>query len=421
MDSSGDSVPERGLPLAGVRVLDLTHAVAGSYTAMILGDLGAEIIKVEKPVKGDMIRALGEELHGTGLSDYYVSVNRNKRSVALDMRTPEAVRILTDIARVSDVVIQNLKPGSLEKLGLGYAALKEVNPDLVYCSITGYGPVGPLHGETASDVNIQAATGLMATTGEIGGAPLRIGTPIVDISTGLYAYGAIVTALLDRDRTGAGGQHLEIPMYEVGFSIMANLVPAVATLGRVIPRGGRGHPQIVPYETFRCRDGIHAMVGAFSQPIWHGLCRAIESPELITDPRFETNEVRLKHRQELSEFLAKVFVRRDFDEWAERLGAEGVSFSQVLEVHQALATEQAAASGIAVPVDLGEGRMTYVVKDPIHSDSWPGLRYEAPPVLGSDGPDVLAGLLGMDAEEIRRLVEAGVLEVPYSAPSPAGR
>jgi crotonobetainyl-CoA:carnitine CoA-transferase CaiB-like acyl-CoA transferase len=403
-----DAVTEMDRPLAGIRVLDLTHAVAGPYGTMLLGDMGAEVIKVEKPDGGDLVRNLGSPLEGTHDNDYFFSVNRNKRSVAIDMKEEEGRELVRELAATADIVVQNLRPGAAERLGLGFADLQAVRPGLIYCTITGFGSTGPWASRSANDTIIQSTSGLMSMTGERNGAPVRIGPPIVDLATGVYLYGAVVTALLQKDRH-PDGQHLSIAMLDVAFSMMANYIPAAATRGEEIPRMGRGHAQIAPYDAFTCGDGRYLIVGAFNENSWRGLCSVIERDEWLDDPRYKTNADRLENRDELTAELDAIFATAELDDWAERLEVAGVIANPVFHLHEVVQSEQARANENPVPIDLDDGHVAHVAKDPMMSSSWPGQPTSRPPHLGEHTSDVLAEVLGFDAARIAALGDRGVV------------
>jgi crotonobetainyl-CoA:carnitine CoA-transferase CaiB-like acyl-CoA transferase len=395
------------LPLDGLRVLDFSHAAAGPFATMFLGDMGAEVLKVEKPGRGDGARYMGEPMLGPVDSDYYLALNRNKKSVLVDLSTDAGKGIARDLAAHCDVVVQNFRPGVMDRLGLGYDDLRAVREGLVYCSISAFGSSGPWRGRPANDIIMQSVSGLMGITGEVGGGPVRIGAPLSDFATGLFALSGVLAALYQRD-SHPEGQHVEVAMLDASMALMTNYIPSVATLGKKIPRLGRGHAQIVPYQAFPCSDGHYVMVGAFTQGFWRRLCAALDHPEWIDDPRYESNASRLAHREELLGKLEAIFAQRTRDEWLAVLEAADVPNSPVLELDEAISSEQAVHNGIVQPIDDGS-RHVDVIKLPIGSDRWRPSTPTMPPVMGEHTDETLSKLLGLDRAAVDELVSAGVV------------
>jgi crotonobetainyl-CoA:carnitine CoA-transferase CaiB-like acyl-CoA transferase len=397
--------PAQTLPLTGLRVLDFTHAAAGPFATMFLADLGAEVIKVEKPGRGDGARYMGEPMLGPIESDYYLALNRNKKSVLIDLSTEDGPALATELARTCDIVVQNFRPGVLDRHGLGYKDLRTVRENLVYCSISAFGSSGPWRTRPANDIIMQSVSGLMGITGEVDGGPVRIGAPISDYATGLFALSGILAALHRRDQLPEG-QHVEVAMLDASMAMMANYIPSVATLGKTIPRLGRGHAQIVPYQAFLCADGQYVMVGAFTNGFWRRLCDAVGRPEWKDDPRFTSNADRLAHREVLMPTLEKIFLDRTREEWLAVLDEADVPNSPVLELHDAIRSEQAVHNGVVQRLD---GAELDVIKLPVESDRWRAGPATVPPVMGEHTDEVLGGLLGLAAERIDALVDAGVV------------
>jgi crotonobetainyl-CoA:carnitine CoA-transferase CaiB-like acyl-CoA transferase len=396
---------QNALPLDGLRVLDFSHAAAGPFATMFLADLGAEVVKVEKPGRGDGARYMGEPMLGPLESDYYLSLNRNKKSVLIDLSTEDGRELATGLARTSDVVVQNFRPGVLDRHRLGYEDLRTVREGLVYCSISAFGSSGPWRERPANDIIMQSVSGLMGITGEVDGGPVRIGAPISDYATGLFAMAGILAAL-HRRHALPEGQHVEIAMLDASMAMMANYIPSVATLGATIPRLGRGHAQIVPYQAFLCSDGQYVMVGAFTNGFWRRLCDAVGRPEWKDDPRFATNADRLAHRDVLLSTLEEIFQRRTRAEWLAALAEADVPNSPVLELRDAIASEQAVHNKI---VQRLEGAELDVIKLPVESDRWSPSPATVPPVMGEHTDEVLGKLLGLDRERIDALAAAGVV------------
>lgn len=402
--------PNQMLPLTGIRVLDFTHAAAGPFATMFLADMGAKIIKVERPPRGDGARSMGAPLPGfdPGESDYFQSLNRNKKSVAIDLSQPEGAALARTMARTADIVAQNFRPGVMDRLGLGFDDLRTERTGLIYCSISAFGSTGPWADKPANDIIMQSVSGLMGVTGEVGGGPVRIGAPISDFATGLFALSAVLAALFARD-DHPEGQHLEIAMLEASLNMMCNYIPSVVGTGARVPRLGRGHAQIVPYQAFACADGEYVMVGAFTANFWQNLCDMLGRAEWKTDPRFATNRARLANRAELTGLLDEIFARAPRALWVERLTKADVPNSPILELDEAVASEQAAHLGSIAAID-DDDRAIHVVRSPIRSDAWPGEVPTPPPTVGRDTAAVLAEILDRDA--LRALASNNIVSGP---------
>lgn len=398
------------LPLDGLRVLDFSHAAAGPFATMLLADMGAEVLKVEKPGRGDGSRYMGQPLFGPVDSDYYLSMNRSKKSVLIDLSGDAGRDLARELASRVDVVIQNFRPGVMERLGLGYDDLRALRPGLIYCSISAFGPSGPWRNRPANDIIMQSVSGLMGITGEMGGGPVRIGAPISDFASGLFALSGILAALHARE-AHPDGQHVEIAMLDASLAMMSNYIPAVATLDKQVPRLGRGHAQIVPYQAFPCSDGQYVMVGAFTNGFWRRLCLAVERPEWIDDPRYESNAARLDHRDELLGLLEEIFAKRTRDEWLQILEEADVPTSPVYELHEAIRADQAVHNGVVRHIDGANGGVD-VIKCPVESDRWTARAPEMPPAMGEHTDEILGQLLGLDPRRIDELVAAGVVGRP---------
>jgi crotonobetainyl-CoA:carnitine CoA-transferase CaiB-like acyl-CoA transferase len=397
---------EKPRPLAGIRVLDFSHAAAAPFATMFLGDMGAEVIKIEKPRQGDAIRSMGVPVPSLGPkdSDYYVSLNRNKKGLVVDLALPEGADLARRLAAQADIVVENFRPQVMRRLGLAFEDLRKLRRGLVYCSISAFGSSGPWSERPANDIIMQSVSGLMSITGERGGGPVRIGAPIADFSSGLFALSGVLAALFARERFPEG-QHIEVAMLDASFSMMANYIPSVASLGQKVERLGRGHAQIVPYQAFMCADGEYVMVGAFTREFWWNLCRALDRAAWIEDPRFATNPARLANRDVLIPELESIFASRPRAEWLEILDGADVPNSPVLELHDAVKSEQARHNGSMLPL----GDAVQVARCPIRSAEW-GQDPAAPaPGLGRDTHEVLRSLLGMDTAEINALAERKVV------------
>lgn len=347
-DATGDD-----LPLAGVRVLDLSRILAGPWCAQVLGDLGAEVVKVEHPERGDDTRDWGLRTGATNTS-YFDAVNRNKTSVSVDLATPEGLARVKALAREADVLVENFKTGGADRLGLGYEALRAENPGLIYCSITGYGSGGPEAQRPGYDLLVQGEAGLMALNGEAGQPPLKFGVAAVDLFTGQYAAQAVLAALYQRTRTGKG-RRVELALFDCGLAITSYYGLEALVEGRDPPRYGNAHPSIVPYGVFEAADGpLVITVGNNAQ--FRRFCTAVLGrPDLAEDERFATNLQRSRNRAELLPQIGAELLRHRRADLLARLRAEGIPAGEVLGLHAALTSQRAAAAGMVIAVADAEG------------------------------------------------------------------
>jgi crotonobetainyl-CoA:carnitine CoA-transferase CaiB-like acyl-CoA transferase len=398
-------------PLAGIRVIDLSTVLAGPYATMILADLGADVIKVEPP-DGDATRGwgppwVGDAAAGTRTAAYYLAVNRNKRSLRLDLKTAEGTEVLRRLLVRGDVLVENLRAGSLDRLGFDEATIASINPRLIHLAISGYGTSGPAADRPGYDFVIQAVGGLMSITGEAdaqGGRPMKVGVAISDIVTGLYAAIGILAALMAR--TGEG-QRVDVSLLGSTLAILVNQAQNAFVSGRAPVRRGNAHPNIVPYETFTTADGELALaVGSERQ--WPRSCEALGLPELAADPRFATNGDRVERRAELRPILAGRFAERSTAHWAAALDAAEVPWGAIADVAQAFDSPEAAALDMAVDIEhpaLGVLRQAGI---PLRFSSTPGTIRTPPPLLGEHSDEVLAEV-GYRPGQIAALREAGAI------------
>ena len=404
-------------PLADVRVLDLSRVLAGPWAGQNLADLGAEVIKLERPGVGDDSRAFGppwlkdKDGRPTRDSAYFTSANRGKKSVTLNLASPEGQQIARELACKSDVLIENFKYGDLERYGLGYAALRELNPRLVYCSLTGFGHTGPYRERPGYDFMIQGMGGMMSVTGEPdgapGGGPQRAGVPIADIITGMYASIAICAALAHRAQSGVG-QHLDLALLDSQIALLAYQNTNYFATGRAPQRIGNLHPNIVPYQPFRTSDG-HVILACGNDNLYRKFCDAAGCAALATDPRFATNGKRVENREALTRELEKVFAARSTREWLELLEAAGVPNGPINDLAQVFEEPQVKARGVRIELNHPVAGQLPLVASPMRFSGTP-LQYElAPPLLGEHTDAVLAGLLGKSEAEIARLRSAGIV------------
>jgi len=372
-------------PLSGLKVIDLTRVLAGPFCGMLLGDMGADVIKVEEPREGDDAR--GWTPFVGPFSAYFLGVNRNKRSVTLDLKQAEHAAHLRRLLASADVFIENFKPGSLDKLGFGYEAMHALNPRLVYCSITGYGRTGPRRHLLGYDPIVQAESGFMDITGAADGPPTRTGIAMTDYLAGLYAFSGILLALRDRDRSGQG-QHVDIALYDSVLSTLSMPAGVLQATGRTPRRMGNEHVSIAPYETLRASDGS-VMVAAANPRLWKQLCEALGRADLANDPRFKTNTDRVKNRPAMRVELEKVLSGMSVDEVVDRLGRAAVPCGRVRSVAQALEDPQVAARQMLLDLNDEEIGDFRVVGNPIKLSSYQPPPARRPPKLGEHNEEIL--------------------------------
>ena len=396
-----------GLPLSGVRVLDLSRVLAGPMCAQALADLGAEVIKVELPGRGDDTRDWGVRVGSTNTA-YFNSANRNKRAICLDLQTSEGQRIARDLAAKADVVVQNFKLGGVDKLGLGYETLKALNPGLVYCSITGYESSGPEGARPGYDLVVQGEAGLMSLNGELGQGPLKFGVAVVDMFTGMYSAQAILAALFDRQRTGKG-KHIEMALFDSGLMVTSYYGMEALLQGFEPPKFGNAHPSIVPYGVFEAADGpLVVAVGNNAQ--FARFCNdVIERPDLAEDERFKTNTLRSANREVLMTEIRSELARRQRKDLLAGLAKVGIPSGEVLGLLDALKSPRAASAGLMTEQPHPEVGTVPVMAPPYRLDGVRSPVRMAPPLLGQDTRDVLRDVLGMPEEEIERLKQSGVV------------
>ncbi|HWJ00199.1 MAG TPA: CaiB/BaiF CoA-transferase family protein [Burkholderiales bacterium] len=404
-------------PLSHVRVLDLSRVLAGPWAGQNLADLGAEVIKIERPGAGDDSRAFGppwvKDADGRDTKDsaYFTSANRGKKSLTLNIAHPDGQSLVRDLARKCDVLIENYKYGDLARYGLGYEDLRELNPGLIYCSVTGFGQTGPYRQRPGYDFMIQGMGGMMSVTGEPdgapGGGPQRAGVPIADIITGMYASIAICAALAHRAETGAG-QHLDLALLDSQIALLAYQNTNYFATGVPPERIGNLHPNIVPYQPFRASDG-ELILACGNDNLYNKFCAAAGCPELARDPRFATNGKRVENRAELTRLLAEVFKKRSTREWLELLQAAGVPNGPINDIAQVFEEPQVKARRVRIELDHAAAGRLPMVASPMRFSGTPIEYRRGPPVLGEHTVEVLRGLLGKSETELARLRAAGII------------
>jgi formyl-CoA transferase len=393
-------------PLSGVRVLDLTRVVAGPYCSMFLGDLGAEVVKVEQPGAGDDTRGWGPPFAG-GESAYYLCINRNKQSLTLDLKSKRAVELLRDLVKAADVIIENFRPGTMERLGLGEKELRELNPRLIYASLTGFGADGPMSDWPGYDLIVQAWGGLMSITGTPEGEPVKVGVAIIDLVAGLMLGKAVAAALFAREKIGVG-QRIDTSLLEAEVASLINVGSNYLVGGKVPTRWGNAHPNIVPYQNFQTADG-YLVIGVASEVIWKRFCEAVGERELINDPRFADNSKRVENRSELIAILSQTFLQRRNDTWFKLLTDAEVPCAPVQTIDQVFQAPQVLQRDMLIEVEhptAGKVRMAGI---PVKFSVTPASVRMPPPLLGEHNDAILRTWLGMSAASIDELKKAKVI------------
>jgi formyl-CoA transferase len=393
-------------PLSGVRVLDLTRVVAGPYCSMFLGDLGAEVVKVEQPGAGDDTRGWGPPFAG-GESAYYLSINRNKQSLTLDLKSKRAVELLRQLVKAADVIIENFRPGTMERLGLGEKELRELNPRLIYASLTGFGADGPMSDWPGYDLIVQAWGGLMSVTGTPDGEPVKVGVAIVDLVAGLMLGKAITAALFAREKIGVG-QRIDTSLLEAEVASLINVGSNYLVGGKVPTRWGNAHPNIVPYQNFQTADG-YLVIGVASEVIWKRFCEAIGQRDLINDSRFADNSKRVENRSELIALLSEMFLERRNDAWFKLLTDAEVPCAPVQTIDQVFQAPQVLQRDMLIEVDhptAGKVRMAGI---PVKFSVTPATVRMPPPLLGEHNEKILESWLGLSADSIDELKKEKII------------
>jgi CoA:oxalate CoA-transferase len=401
-------------PLSDIVVLDLTWVLAGPYASMTLRDLGAEVIKIERPPHGDVARTTAP--HVKDESGYFFSVNRGKKSVCLDLKRPEGKELFLRLAEKADVVMENFTPGTMDALGLGYEALSARNPRLVYAATSGFGQTGPERLRPALDIVVQGMGGIMSITGQPGGPPVRPGISLGDIAAGLYTAIGVLTALHERERSGEG-QLLDISMLDCQIAILENAFMRYSATGETPGPIGTRHPLTTPFQALPTKDGWIVLALSWGVPNqWELLCATIGRADLIDDPRFDTPGLRTEHHAELEPMLNEALARRTTEEWLREFDAIGLPCGPLNDIPHAAAQPQVVAREMLVDVQHPSGFSLRVPDTPVRLSRTPGGIQGPPPALGEHTDEVLTGLLGLSAGEIATLREAAVVFGPLQSP-----
>lgn len=405
------------LPLTGVRVLDLSRVFAGPWATQQLADLGAEVIKVERPGRGDDSRGLGPPFlrdnddKDTAESAFYLSANRNKKSIALDLSQPRGQEIIRQFAAISDVVVENYKVGTLGRYGLDYESIRKINPSVVYCSITGFGQTGPYSHRPGYDTLFQAMGGVMSVTGESdetpGGGPMKVGIILGDIMGGMYATIGILGALRHRERTGTG-QHIDLSILEAQTAALSHHAMYYLVSGENPKRFGTSAPAVVPSQMFECSDGFLVLVVG-NDPQFRVFAGVLGHPEWADDERFVSNRARVRNRTTLIPLLEKIFRQFPKAFWLEKLEAAGIASGPINEISDVFADPHVTARNMTVEVEHSLGCPLKLVANPLRMSETPLDRYDPPPRIGQHTDELLSGLLGLGASEIEELLSAKIV------------
>ena len=406
------------LPLDNIRILDLTRVLAGPFGSQMLADLGADVIKIERPGAGDDARIFGEpylrDQHGNSTREnaFYMSVNRNKRSVALNIASQRGQEIIRALAARSDVVMENYKVGGLERYGLDYESLKAINPRLIYCLVTGYGQTGPLASKPGYDAVFQGECGLMSVTGvadgKPGAGPMKVGPSIIDIFTGLNVANAVLAALYSRDANGGTGQQIDIALFDCGVSALSHYAQIYLTSGEVPVRRSTQGNGGMPSSMFLCSDGA-IMLTAGNDRQYVALCEAVGHPEHATHPKFSANVLRVHHRDELTEVFNRIFEKESVEHWLDVLGKAGIPSGPINDLAQVFSYPQAVHRGLRARAPHPLKDDLDVVRSPLNFSKTPITDYRAPPMLGQHTEEVLREELGLDEATLEELKQQGII------------
>jgi formyl-CoA transferase len=393
--------------LEGVRVIDLTRVLAGPYCTMILGDLGADIIKIERPIQGDDTRQWGPPFAEGGESAYFISTNRNKRSITLNLKSDRGLGILKELIQRGDILVENFRTGTLERWGLGYEALQQIRPGLIYCAVTGYGHTGPYRDRPGYDLLAQALGGFMSVTGPVDGEPYRAGVAIADLASGMFAAHAVLAALYRRKIDG-NGHYIDISLLDSQVALMAYVASNYLVTRERPKRQGNAHPNIAPYEVFKAKDNYFTF-GAGNDRQWSRFCEAVGKAEWAVDERFASNPQRLIHKEALINNLQALFIRRDMEEWLTMCEEIGLPAAPINSMDRVFSDPQVLARNLQVEIPHPTAGTVALVSSPLHIPTAPTQVRYPPPLLGEHTEEILGELLGYKLEMVEALREEGVV------------
>ena len=391
--------------LEGIKVLDLSRALAGPYCTMMLADMGAEVIKLEMPGRGDDSRSWGPPFV-EGESAYFMSINRNKKSITLNMKSDKSTEIIHKLIKQSDVLVENFRPGAMERLGLGYERVKEMNPRIIYCSISGFGQDGPYRMLPGFDQVLQGMGGLMSITGELGGPPIKVGVAIADISGGMFASNGILVALYNREKTGKG-QMVDVSLLDSQVAWLTYRAGAYFASGEIPQPMGSGHPVIVPYQAFKAKD-VFINIAVGNDQLWERFCKAVGLENVMNDPKFATNAKRVENREEIVKIISDLIVTRDGEEWLKILTDAGIPCGPIYTVDKIFADPQVLHREMVKELDHPKAGKIKVTGIPIKLSDTPGEVETAPPVLGQHTQEVLTEL-GYSDQDLEKLKQENVI------------
>lgn len=391
--------------LEGIKVLDLSRALAGPYCTMMLADMGAEVIKLEMPGRGDDSRSWGPPFV-EGESAYFMSINRNKKSITLNMKSDKSTEIIHKLIKQSDVLVENFRPGAMERLGLGYERVKEMNPRIIYCSISGFGQDGPYRMLPGFDQVLQGMGGLMSITGELGGPPIKVGVAIADISGGMFASNGILVALYNREKTGKG-QMVDVSLLDSQVAWLTYRAGAYFASGEVPQPMGSGHPVIVPYQAFKAKD-VFINIAVGNDQLWERFCKAVGLENVMNDQKFATNAKRVENREEIVKIISDLIVTKDGEEWLKIITDAGVPCGPIYTVDKVFADPQVLHREMVKELDHPKAGKVKVTGIPIKLSDTPGEVETAPPVLGQHTQEILTEL-GYSDKDLEKLKQEKVI------------
>lgn len=396
------------MPLEDVVVLDLSHALAGPHCSTMLADYGATVYKLESPDGGDISRAWGAATEGGGAeSAYFVSLHRNKRGLSINLKSPEGKELFLKVIEKADVMLENFRPGALEKLGLGYEAVSARNPGIIYASISGFGQDGPYRERAAMDLILQAESGMISITGEEGGSGVRCGTSIADMTAGMYAAFGIMLALRVKDKTGQG-QRIDMSMMEGQLGLLNTMIASYGVEREMPAPMGTAYKALLPYQTLRTKTRDLA-IAVGSEKLWKAFCPAIGRPDLLTDERFVGNRLRVTHRIALIDIVQEALLTRDYSEWEQIFLKAGIPVGAVNNIGQVVDHPQVAAREALITMDHPRSGKVMMANVPVRLSKTPGSVRTPAPALGEHTGEILQELLGLSAAEVARLAGAGVV------------